>query len=38
MIGFIQPLTFPSFGCDLTLKKAYIGEAVEQLLVNGQLH
>jgi chitin synthase len=26
------------FGCDLTLKKAYIGEAVEQLLINGQLH
>ncbi|XPT01317.1 Chitin synthase [Ascochyta lentis] len=26
------------FGCDLTLKKAYIGEAVEQLLINGQMH
>lgn len=28
----------PSFGVDLTLKKAFIGEAVEQLLINGQLH
>jgi chitin synthase len=26
------------FGCDLSLKKAFIGEAVEQLLVNGQMH
>jgi len=26
------------FGCDLTLKKQFIGSAVESLLISGQLY
>lgn len=31
-------LTNYRFGCDLSMKKAFIGETVEHLLISGQLH